>query len=99
MPLITQPMVPSVVSINSGKYNIFHIANEAMFFVMVKVYLCYQIILLFRALMHLILLIHGHKQNEKPSSTYLKGIWEGKCNTFVEMETSSQDDCRLQQTQ
>ena len=43
-------MVPSVVSINIDKYNIFHRPDEAMLFVMVKACLCLKIIQLFRAL-------------------------------------------------
>ena len=42
------PMVPSVVCINIGKYNIFHRPDKAMMFVMVKACLCANIILSFR---------------------------------------------------
>ena len=37
--LITQTMVPSVLSINIVKYNVFHRHNEAMLLVMVKAHL------------------------------------------------------------
>ena len=43
-------MVPSVVSINIGKYNICHRPDEAMLFIMVKVTLHLINILLFRTL-------------------------------------------------
>ena len=69
MPLITQPMILSVVSINVGKYSVSHRHDEAMLFVMVKACVCCQIILLFRALKDYFLLMYGYKQNQKPSST------------------------------
>ena len=60
-------MVPSVVSINIGKYNIFHTPDEAM----EKVCLHLKNILLFRTLKYFIPLIIEYKQNEKSPSAYL----------------------------
>ena len=51
-----QPMLSSVVSINSDMYNIVQRPDEAMLFVMVKALLCLKNILLFRTLKEFILL-------------------------------------------
>ena len=56
MLLITQPVVPSIVGINIGKYIIFHRPDEAMTLVMVKAFPCLRNILLFRNLKDFILL-------------------------------------------
>ena len=45
LPLIEEPMVPSVPSIHIGKYNIFQRPDEAMLFVMVKAHLYLKIFL------------------------------------------------------
>ena len=55
----TQQMMPSVVSMNVGKYNIFYRPDEAMLFVIVKACLHLKIILLFITLKDFILLING----------------------------------------
>ena len=67
--LITQPMVPSVVSINFGKDNIFHKPDEAILFVMMKACLHLKIIFLFRTFENTVLFIYGFKKNEQPSCT------------------------------
>ena len=51
-------MVISVVSINIGKYNIFHIPDEAMLYVMMKACICPNIILLFRTFENFALHLH-----------------------------------------
>ena len=63
-------MVPSVLSMNIVKHNIFHRSDEALLFVMVEAYLHFQNIQLIRSLKEFILIITGHKQNEKPTSTH-----------------------------
>ena len=51
-------MVSYVVSINIGKYNVFHRPDEAMLFVMVKVCLHLKNILLFRKLKDFLLFLN-----------------------------------------
>ena len=56
MSLITLPMVPSMLSIIIGKYNIFHRLDDTMLFVMVKACLHLKIILLLRTFENFVLI-------------------------------------------
>ena len=62
-------MILSVVSINIGKWNIFHRSDEAMLFVMMKAWLHFKIILSFRTFENFFLHLYGFKKNEKSSLT------------------------------
>ena len=53
--IITQPMVPSLVSVNIVEYKFFHRPDE--------VCLCLKSILLFRTLKDFILVINGYQEN------------------------------------
>ena len=70
--LIAHPMVPSVVCINIGKYNIFCGPDEAILYVMVKACLHSKIMLLFRTNVNFVFHVYGFKHNEKSSFTSSK---------------------------
>ena len=71
--------MPSVISINIGKYNTFHGSDEAMLLVLVKACLQLKIFLIFGTLKDFVLLI-----TTKNSS-----------NRFVFLKTSSQTHVKL----
>ena len=63
-------MVPSVVSINIGKYNIFKRPDKALLFVMLKVCIHLKYIQLFITWKDFTFLSNGYNQKEKPPSAY-----------------------------